>query len=555
MIRRVTYLLIVLLGTSISLCAKEVSKEVAVEYAARFMAKSTIKSIVSSDIQIFQADSAIYTYVVNFRPEGWALLSADDRAPAIIAYSEEGTFDIIGVKNVPFYFWFQNYADQIKNILCSKQTETHASWADESYYSRSKSIQAVEPLIPVKWNQGKGFNDYCPSDVNGPGGHAYAGCVAVAMAQCMSVYKHPTIGSGSHSYSHSQYGSQYVDFSKAEYKWDSMEVSSANKHVAKLLYHLGVSVNMNYGADGSGAYSTNVPTAIKTYFDYTNQAKYLKKSSYTDDEWVNILITELQNGRPIYYSGDNGSSGHAFNIDGVNSSGLFHLNWGYSGSYNGYYSLTNLTPGATNYNSNQEAVIYFSPRDHKPYGIILSNNSIKENLPVGSVVGVISAEDETPGDTHTFEVIAPLNIFGDPGYVPFTSDGDKLITTEVLKYSTATNYELIIKATDKTGYSIEKSFIINVLQNLANDVASEFATQVNLYYEKGVIYFSFNNDHQGQFSINIYNVQGHLIYKSSLSKPKGEYSNSLSLKDGIRGLHFLSFQFNTHSINKKILFY
>jgi hypothetical protein len=537
----------------LNLYSEEVSLKTAKEYADKFMSVKANKTVNSSEICVFQKEKIAYTYLVNYKPEGWAILSADDRASAIIAYSEVGVFDTAGIKNLPFFFWFKSYENQMKSIISSKKTEVHPSWADKEYYTRTKSTKSVDPLINVTWNQGSGFNASCPADVNGPGGHAYAGCVAVAMAQCMSVYKHPTTGSGSHSYNESDYGTQYVDFSNAEYKWDSMGISGANKYVALLLYHLGVSVNMNYGYDGSGAFSSGVPSAIKTYFDYTSKAKHVSKSDYSDTEWHDLLVGELENGRPVYYAGDDGSSGHAFNIDGVSSSDLFHLNWGWSGNYNGYYSLNSLSPGSNNFSTNQEAVVSFAPRDPKPYDITLSNNTIKENLPVNYLVGTLTASDDTPDDIHTFEVIAPDDIFGNPGTIPFAIDSNKLVTTEILKYSTKTSYEIIVKVTDKTGYTYEKSFIIFVSKNPSSDIIIESIADLSLSCENNSIKFGFDSSFDGKFSVSIYDVLGKLIITNYYNKTRGVYTNSISLNEDLKGLFLVLFDFKKFRITKKVV--
>jgi len=433
--------------------------------AEKFFETSGKSALTVDEAVVFQSNNEPLTYVINFKPEGWAIVSADDRAPAILGFSNTGYFDTKEIKNLPFYSWFKGYANEISSLISSKAPEVpHSSWSDIKTSKYTKAVDPVEPLIEVEWNQGAGWNEYCPADQDGPGGHAYAGCVAVAMAQCMSVYQHPTQGYGSHSYNHDTYGNQYANFGETTYEWDKMDNQGATDAVALLLYHLGVSVNMGYAADGSGAFSRSVPGAIKSYFDYSNSAEYISRSDYTDEgEWESLLIDQLSEGHPIYYSGDagDGEAGHAFNIDGVNSNGAFHFNFGWSGSYNGYYFVTNIKPGSSDFTSNQEAVINFKPRDHAPQDITLSNNTVEEGMPPGTVVGEIIVIDETPEDTFTFEVSGPF------GFVPFTEQNGNLVTTEVLDYNSQTRYEVQIKATDKTNLSVEKNLFVNVDANSA----------------------------------------------------------------------------------------
>ncbi|MGE0089102.1 MAG: C10 family peptidase [Bacteroidales bacterium] len=445
--------------------SKGIDIEKAKLVAERFLETTSKTDITINEAVVFQSNELSLTYVINFKPEGWAIVSADDRVQAILGFSYTGYFDTKKIESLPFYFWFEGYADQISSLISSKAPEIeHPSWDEIETLKYTKAVDPVEPLIQVEWNQGSGWNAYCPVDVDGPGGHAYAGCVAVAMAQCMSVYQHPTQGYGSHSYTDETYGTQSANFGETTYDWANMENTGATDAVALLLYHLGISVNMGYGADGSGAFSTSVPGAIKSYFEYSNSAQYISRSDFTvEGEWEGILIEQLQKGYPIYYSGDagDGQSGHAFNIDGVNSNGAFHFNFGWSGSYNGYYFVTSITPGSNDFTSDQAAVINFVPRDNSPQDIALSNNTVEEGMPIGTVVGEIIVTDETPDDTFTYEVSSPF------GSVPFTEQDGNLVTSVVLDYNNIKRYEVIIKATDKTNLSVEKNIFVNVDENVA----------------------------------------------------------------------------------------
>lgn len=547
--RLITFFLALLI--SVSGYCKVVEPEVAREYALRYLQHTSTKAVESSTVFVFQKGDVAYTYLVNLKPQGWAIVAADDRVQPILAYSNEGVFDTVGIKKLPFYFWFENYENQIKSIIKSKTLKQHPAWSES--YTPSKSVKAVDPLINVTWDQNAGYNEYCPADSRGPGGHVYAGCVAVAMAQCMSVYKHPTVGYGEKQYNHSVYGNQYVNFGAATYSWDLMSSTGANSYVAYLLYHLGVSVSMNYGYDGSGAYSSNVPGAISAYFDYSNKAKYIKRSSYSDEEWRSIMAEEIQNRRPVYYSGDDGSSGHAFNLDGMNEQGAFHFNWGWSGNYNGYYSLASLTPGSHSFTLNQGAVIGFMPRDHKPYDITLSNASVKEKLPVGTVVGTFSVSDETLDDTHTFDVAGTLNIYGNPRTVPFKVESSNLVTTAELSYAKARSYEIVVKVTDKTMNTYEKTFLINVIKETPSGIESDDLVNFKLSHDNGIINFRFNNSFDGRFAVKVYDILGKHILTQHYTKNSGEFSDAVTLNSNLKGMYMVVFDFNNKRVTRKMI--
>ena len=129
---------------------------------------------------------------------------------------------------------------------------------------------------------------------------------------------YPTTGQGSYTYTHSTYGEQSVNFGETTYDWDNMpNAISGNSSqtsidaVATLIYHCGVAVDMNYGTGGSGASSTLVPAALIDYFRYAPSASYVSRDAFDDAHWIAFLKTELDDSRPLYYSGSNANSGHA----------------------------------------------------------------------------------------------------------------------------------------------------------------------------------------------------------------------------------------------------
>ncbi|MGC9336786.1 MAG: C10 family peptidase, partial [Candidatus Cloacimonadia bacterium] len=181
---------------------------------------------------------------------------------------------------------------------------------------------------------------------------------AVAMAQIMRYHKYPEHGTGSSSYYYGPYGWISADFGNATYNWDNMPnyLTDYNDDVALIGFHCGVSVEMMYGPEGSGAYSSDVPYALINYFNYASSVSYEERWYYSDTQWENLLQTELSAKRPVYYSGSGSSGGHAFVCDGYNGS-YFHFNWGWGGLYNGYFYLSALNPGTHDFNSWQAAVV------------------------------------------------------------------------------------------------------------------------------------------------------------------------------------------------------
>jgi photosystem II stability/assembly factor-like uncharacterized protein len=192
----------------------------------------------------------------------------------------------------------------------------------------------------------------------------YTGCVATAMAQIMKYHNFPPQGVGSHTYTHPVYGVQTANFGAATYNWSSMpnNVSSANPGVATIMYHAGVSVNMQYAPSGSGAYSEDVPDALMDYFNYKPGCEIKYKNNYANvEDFKALLRANLDQSLPMYYSGS-GNDGHAWVCDGYRlSDGKFHFNWGWSGSSNGWYAIGALNPGGSTFNNDNAAIVNIRP--------------------------------------------------------------------------------------------------------------------------------------------------------------------------------------------------
>ncbi len=159
----------------------------------------------------------------------------------------------------------------------------------------------------------------------------------------MKFWESPLHGTGTHSYYANGYGTQSANFGEATYFWNLIPDAEPTIFTAHLLYHLGVSVNMGYGADGSGTYSHLVPNAMTSYFNYSSSIQYIQRSGYSTTSWMNsILKPQLDAGKPVYYSGNDGEGGHAFVCDGYDENDFFSFNFGWSGSNNGYYGINDV---------------------------------------------------------------------------------------------------------------------------------------------------------------------------------------------------------------------
>jgi len=135
---------------------------------------------------------------------------------------------------------------------------------------------------------------------------------------------------------------------------------NGDSSIPTLIWHAGVSVNMMYGLNGSGAYSSDALTALITYFNYGPEASLEEKDNYSESQWESLLKDNLDHARPMYYDGY-GTGGHAFVMDSYQGTDYFHFNWGWSGTADGYYYLNNLNPGGDNFTNGQGAIVDLYP--------------------------------------------------------------------------------------------------------------------------------------------------------------------------------------------------
>ena len=404
--KRFTMILALLLMIAMPMMAERVTPETARKVASTFLNNNGAKANQLTDLSNEAGFKNLYIFNGNL---GFVVMAADDCVRPILGYSLTDKFD---AKDMPenLRWWLQGYSDEIQSAIDNKTratSETTKMWKDltEGNSKAGKATMVVAPLIQTKWNQNKYYNDLCPAVSDGPNGHAYTGCIATAMAQIMKYWSYPSTGIGSHSYT---WDGQILnaDFGATTYDWNNMldyyeyyYVNGTDPYaqwlpepseeeiaaVATLMYHCGVSVEMEYGGSstgGSGAPTLYVADALKTYFNYKNTAHYEQKSSnstinYTDAEWITMLKADLDANRPIQYGGldPNGNGGHAFVCDGYNSDDYFHFNWGWAGRYNGYFSINNLDTGANSgeagagngvYTRDQEAVFGIEPGSMVP---------------------------------------------------------------------------------------------------------------------------------------------------------------------------------------------
>ena len=316
---------------------------------------STAKGAQKLDIQLVHTSATrgdVDYYVFNVGGDnGFVIIAGDDRVKPILAYSTTGRFNPNDIAE-GFEFTLNSFCEEIQYVRDNNLAVTpdiKAEWtsvAETGKINQERAARAVVgPLCQTIWNQNFPWNSQCPEDAEGSGGHVYAGCVATAMAQVMKFYNWPPMGTGSYTYNPSGYPQQTANFGETEYHFelmpnelDSLSTEEDYFYIAQLQHHCGIAVDMQYGGNGSGAYSESVPPALRDYFRYTCDDHVTNDnwwgSGYTNEEWAQMLKEGgLDENIPLYYSGqdDNWQGGHAFVCDGYDENDYFHFNWGWSG--------------------------------------------------------------------------------------------------------------------------------------------------------------------------------------------------------------------------------
>ncbi len=386
--KRILLVLLVVIST-VSMYAKDVDQSKAKQVARNFAVQRDRRAnqlqldVVYSHPMPNTRDAAFY--VVNLGETGFVIVSANDVAHPVIGYSFDRPWPTEG--NIPPQI--TDYLDDLAGQIEAASTQTpdrgiSSEWQELMAINPNNPPQPkgnrteVGPLLTTTWDQGQYYNAMCPEDANGPDGHALTGCVATAMAQIINYWENPTHGRGTHSYE-SNYGTLFVNFAESNYDYANMPDALTNESsdaqvnaVAKLMSDCGIAVNMGYSAGESGAFVEDVRCAMISFYGFVSSMGFTQRVLYSDEIWEDSLRANIDRSEPVYYSGDNAFSSHAFVLDGYNQDGYFHFNFGWSGNSDGWF-LTKAINAGLSFNDWQSAIMGIRP-DNKFNSVICHKN-------------------------------------------------------------------------------------------------------------------------------------------------------------------------------------
>ena len=386
MMKKILFTLLTFMAT-VAMYADQVSKQQALLKAQQFMpgkqfveTKSLTRSAGSSDDEAF--------YIFNAEGgQGFVIVSGDDRTTDILGYSTTGNLDT-GQLPENLKWWLDGYARQMEAIGSSVKPVTTAKTRG------ADSWNAVKPMIKTKWNQYYPYNMMCPDSngkVLGEEGfdtehmmtevydqvnyHCVTGCVATAMAQVIYYWQCSSDCPVIPAYQTYTRGWKMKELPTTTFDWDHMkldydgsETGASAEAIATLLRYCGQAVEMDYNLGGSSAGVT--PYELSKYFGFDINAKQVIRSMYSTSDWESMIYKEMAEERPVLYGGSSISGGHRFIIDGYDGKGLFHMNWGWGGTSDGYFVLSLANPkdlgagGGTSedgYSYDQNAIIGLKP--------------------------------------------------------------------------------------------------------------------------------------------------------------------------------------------------
>lgn len=317
------------------------------------------------------------TYRFQVGDKGFMIVSATELANPVLAYSLESNFE----KGTGADLYNEQYKRDLSSLVRNPEgaLTIRNSWdrylAADFQPMVSRSNPCVEPLVTTRWTQEKYYNTMCPYNPRNSYNddfHTPVGCVALTMANILFYYRFPESGYGMASYIPHEYDNnnqvtytypmQTVNYSQATYNYDAManRLESYDGELAKLIYHCGVATRMSYGFDGSGSQSERALNALITHYFFNEYAQFQNLSDVATHDsllykWVDKAKKELDNRRPLFFSGASATAGgHAWIVDGYTTIGnatYFHVNWGWNGQNNGYFLINNQnTSSSGNFN-------------------------------------------------------------------------------------------------------------------------------------------------------------------------------------------------------------
>ena len=342
-----------------SALAEQRSESAARQLAQQYLAAQQLAPATLTDLQLVSAtkvrgaakvrqqqitsvlDAPYYIY--NNPAGGYVIVSGTTALDPVIASSDKGSIDFNSELPDGLRYWLGYAADAANYVEQHPEAAApHPAKAPRRGIMPGITLQKpdytkdVAPMLVnskmgnIQWSQEAPFYDQCPTK---NGRHCYTGCMATAMSQVLAYHQYPA------NYDWSEIRASYKGGAGSSY---------SRSEVARLNHEVGQALSMQYGTDQSGSVSTMYSRALRDNFGFNENVELINRDNYTYGEWMDIILNEFANNRPVIYDGTSNDGGHAFVIDGYRAKdGFVHVNWGWEGLSDGYYNIILLDPQET----------------------------------------------------------------------------------------------------------------------------------------------------------------------------------------------------------------
>ena len=439
-----------------------------------------------------------------FTPEdetGFVIISGDDELTPIVGYSTTAKAGEMPPALRDLLNVYDMYVDDVRNGIVEPAQTVSTSQGSN-----------IAPMLTTTWDQGTPYNKMCPTI---GGSYAPTGCTATALAQIMKFHNWPDKPSKSFTWYNNVTGKdEYVNTSTHKYNWGNMIDSYRSSYttteadaVALLMSDVGKSMNSSYAPGGTGATPHAAAQVLVNIFKYSPDVIYAEREVYTNEEYMELIRTNLEARQPVMYAGhgQNYSSGHAFVCDGINENNLLHINWGWSGSYDGYFDITNMAPGGAGigggedrYNVGQAIIANIRPR-------ATGESDVNGNPTLYSML--ILNPDTDPNKNEEYQIL-------EKSVKAFTNNTSKQrIAFALLNWSHSTS-KMVVKITFEKNGKIHRSIQLNDTNDLIElkmdeDSGGHYITDIKISNTAG----SDTYLEQGTYNMRIYYSDGKSDYK------------------------------------------
>ncbi len=334
--------------------------------------------LITTSNEIFDNQGRLLYHVFDLHPQGYIVVPAYFDLPPVLAYSFKSTFledgTILRDLVTTDILLRLDYSSEIPETIKEENKELWHNYLGyhplvlENYKFHQWPEQGTtfsEGWIETKWHQGSPFNDFCPIDLKS-GKRSVAGCPSVAMAQICNYHEttHNIKFNDSDDYYHAFWGNNYwIDDDYETYDFPSFpelnayldtlvlhyqnQATITDEDKASLTFACGVAAEQVYHPNASGTFG--VDQAFQAYQRFAFDSIELLDDN--DPDVYERVQDNIKKGLPVHLAvvNEGSTSGHNLVIDGYNNDGYYHLNFGWGGSYDGWYKIPEELPFELNF--------------------------------------------------------------------------------------------------------------------------------------------------------------------------------------------------------------